>query len=91
MIAPLLLFLAVVSIAVLVIVESLGKRESGYLKSRFGSCIRGRHHPVERGSGTESDNRRTCSSGNGIRLCSVETGPAQVRRHLDVHSRGREP
>ena len=39
MIAPLLLFLAVVSIAVLVIVESLGKRESGYLKSRRGILL----------------------------------------------------
>jgi hypothetical protein len=39
MIAPLLLLLGLVSIAVLVIVASLGKRESGYLKSRHGILV----------------------------------------------------
>jgi len=39
MIAPLFLFLAVVSIAVLVIAASLGKRESGSLKSRHGILV----------------------------------------------------
>jgi len=39
MIAPLFLFLAVVSIAILVIVASLSKRESGPLKSRHGILL----------------------------------------------------
>jgi hypothetical protein len=39
MTAPLLLLLGLVSIAVLVIVASLGKRESGYLKSRHGILV----------------------------------------------------
>jgi uncharacterized membrane protein HdeD (DUF308 family) len=39
MIAPLLLLLGMVSIAVLVIVASLGKRESSYLKSRHGILV----------------------------------------------------
>jgi hypothetical protein len=39
MIAPLFLFLAVVSIAVLVLVASLGKREPRSLKSRHGILV----------------------------------------------------
>jgi hypothetical protein len=39
MIAPLLLFLALISLAVLVIAASLSKRESGYLKSRHGILV----------------------------------------------------
>jgi hypothetical protein len=39
MLVPLFLFLAVVSIAVLVIAVTLGKRESGSLKSRHGILV----------------------------------------------------
>ena len=39
MLVPLFLFVAVVSIGVLVIAASLGKRESGSLKSRHGILV----------------------------------------------------